>query len=252
MNKMKHTKKMQLVELGCLKTQDGCASSSFNNMRDENYSDPHTLQNMDNEMNLILNDSSVSPDQKWHLYNQALQRYLGFIKRLRSVGGPLNHSMAEDDYDIHESLSKSHTSLNHSMAEDEYDIHESFSKKRPSIPRLNITPTVKNVVKRKQTVLARRITRKNSRPSDIVSPLKAVKRTRRTIYKAKGVKGDRAIDNRKASSRRRESVVDARRNISDGYSDDAYDDADDGGDDIIKLKPCSVVLKKWVNSDIQK
>lgn len=75
---------MRLVE--CDENTTHQPSESKNtafNVRDEEYSTPRTMQNLDKEMETILNDTTTDIDQKWHLYHQALQRYLGFIKRMR-------------------------------------------------------------------------------------------------------------------------------------------------------------------------
>lgn len=54
------------------------------NVKDEDYSAPVALQNLDKEMRAILNESTSDTGQKWSLYHQVLQRYLGFIKRMRN------------------------------------------------------------------------------------------------------------------------------------------------------------------------
>lgn len=53
------------------------------NVKDEDYSATHTLQNLDTEMKNILSDNATDINQKWMLYREVLQRYLGFIKRIR-------------------------------------------------------------------------------------------------------------------------------------------------------------------------
>lgn len=81
---MKHAKKMRLVE--CLEESPGQqkrVSGTTQNVKDEDYSKPQALQNLDFEMEAILNDTSTDTDQKWLLYNQVLQRYLGIIRRIR-------------------------------------------------------------------------------------------------------------------------------------------------------------------------
>lgn len=66
-------------------------------IKDEEISSPHTLQNLDKEMNAILGDTTTNINQKCLLYHQVLQRYLGFIKRMRhneqtSLGNALDES----------------------------------------------------------------------------------------------------------------------------------------------------------------
>lgn len=51
--------------------------------KDDEISSPHTLQNLDKEMNSILADTTTDINQKCLLYHQVLQRYLGFVKRMR-------------------------------------------------------------------------------------------------------------------------------------------------------------------------
>lgn len=82
---MKYAKKMRLVE--CLEgdhNQELETNSIPPNVKDEDYSSPAVLQNMDKEMRSILNESTSDTGQKWSLYHQVLQRYLGFIKRIRN------------------------------------------------------------------------------------------------------------------------------------------------------------------------
>lgn len=78
---MKYAKKMRLVEFSENDKQHDQPLTSC--IKDEEYHVPHALQSLDKEMEGILNDSTIDVDQKWLLYHQALQRYLGFIKRTR-------------------------------------------------------------------------------------------------------------------------------------------------------------------------
>lgn len=79
---MKYAKKMRLVE--CTDNQNELTEPNIRstNLKDEDYSTPKALQNLDKEMETILNDTTTDINQKWLLYHQALQRYLGFIKRM--------------------------------------------------------------------------------------------------------------------------------------------------------------------------
>lgn len=62
--------------------------------KDEDISAPHTLQNMDQEMKNILADTTTDINEKCLKYHQVLQRYLGFIKRMRHGG----HLSSENAY----------------------------------------------------------------------------------------------------------------------------------------------------------
>lgn len=51
---------------------------------DTNYAAPRVLSTLDELMNEILNRCDMSDSDKWKLYNQALQRYLIFVKHTNS------------------------------------------------------------------------------------------------------------------------------------------------------------------------
>lgn len=80
---MKHAKKMRLVECTDDNQPQHPVNSYTQNLKDEEISQPHTLQNMDKEMKNILADTTTDINLKCLLYHQVLQRYLGFIKRMR-------------------------------------------------------------------------------------------------------------------------------------------------------------------------
>lgn len=244
--KMKHTKKMRLVEL---EPVGSCVSNELNNnISDEIYSKPRTLQNMDNEMKHILNDAAVEPDQKWHLYHQALQRYLTFIKRHREADRILKESPVDDGDD---------TTNAH-----EITTNNTFSNRRASLisqqqqpPLLQASiPILRRAQKRKSTVPIRRmVTRRTAKPGDIVSPLhKSMIRVRKAAYKSKGHKDSMPDINRNEVSNRRKNVADAHRNLNENASDSDSNDDEGDANTNMNMRPCRVVLKNWVASNIKK
>lgn len=92
---MKHVKKMRLVE--CSDThQQQQPIIQTPAIKDEEFTAPQTLQNLDQEMKNILNDTSTDINQKWFLYNQVLQRYLGFVRRMREGNGSIQGNTQEE------------------------------------------------------------------------------------------------------------------------------------------------------------
>lgn len=69
---MEHAKKMMLVEPSVLER--------LNNI---NQNQPDVINHLDSEMKKILDVKNISDNEKWTLYNQALQKYLNFMKSTR-------------------------------------------------------------------------------------------------------------------------------------------------------------------------
>lgn len=111
---MKFAKKMRLVE--CIDNdQNRSAEPNIHtiNVKDEDYLTPKPLQNLDKEMETILNDTTTDINQKWTLYHQTLQRYLGLIKRMRYG----DHNSSTDVHAIAGGNTPSSTVLNNDLDE---------------------------------------------------------------------------------------------------------------------------------------
>lgn len=92
---MKYAKKMRLIEITNENTQK--VKYDFDDeskrkqemetrtLKDDDFLEPHYLQILDGEMKKILDDATIMPPQKWILYRSILERYLGFVRRLRNV-----------------------------------------------------------------------------------------------------------------------------------------------------------------------
>lgn len=88
---------MRLVECSDTDQRQPPPLSYTQGIKDEEISSPHTLQTLDKEMQSILSDSATDINQKWGLYNQVLQRYLGFVKRIRE-GDCTSSGITNDKY----------------------------------------------------------------------------------------------------------------------------------------------------------
>lgn len=207
---MKHTKKMQLVEYSEPNTQPPSVHANRHNVRDEDYPAPSPLQNLDNEMSLILSDATTDIEQKWALYHQALQRYLGFIKRMRQ-GTSINNEDISDATDAQQSIDE--------------DSPQNWQLPQPQTQQQVETATKPLQRQRawKGTAFTKKmITRKNSEPWDLVSPLHTPKRKtnnqRRHPYKDRYRKGN--YDNARAEvSNRRNNDLDIRRGLPGDIDD---------------------------------
>lgn len=209
---MKHAKKMQLVEYRAPKPSLQPTNMCNYAPRDEDYTKPYILQKLDNEMSTILSDVTTDISQKWRLYNQALQRYLGFVKRMNqnlvirdnnATGDTPDDAVDNttvtpdgnyDDDAYHQaSITLQNDDLNndHQMA----DMEEALA-----------------AVARKKKI----VTRRNAEPWDLVTPLHTPKKKknieRRYPYKARYRTG--AADKRSEASNRRSIGIDTLRGLN--------------------------------------
>lgn len=174
---MKHAKKMQLVEY-----REPCAELRPINIytkpaRDEDYSAPTVLQNLDDEMGSILSNTTIDAGQKWLLYEQALGRYLRFIKRTRQHPSSNNEAYGNTTYD-----SATNDSQPDAFADDliglQFQEHtQQQNQQQGAIPKL------KQQRWRGTEATKKMMTRKNTEPWDLVSPLHTPKRKKNTDRK---------------------------------------------------------------------
>lgn len=246
---------MQLVELAEPRRQP--AINHPNNVRDEEYSQPRQLQQLDSEMSEILHDTATSIEEKWSLYHQALQRYLGFIKRMRA--GPSIDNLANDDTDEPTDVVIDHPPIRREVGSsvNQQYIGCDLDQKRKPWKGSNYTRQM--------------VTRRNAKPSDLVSPLHTPKRKknieRRYPFKDNSMREKKRYDTA-APANRRNNDFDIRRALtSPAFSSPAdesilnptghpadYQPGHSEYNDLIR--PCSVrvtdKLNGWTRSDIKK
>lgn len=172
---MKHVKKMRLVE--CTEDNQNHHQQQLPNIhtygvKDEEVSVPHTLQNLDKEMENILDDTTTDINEKWVLYHQVLQRYLGFIKRMRhderAPPSPNLHDESEKDPSSSEAFNKSRrfsavSGVNRPTSTPRPDSSESVSLSKLPI-------RIRKRILHKQQKLIRRLEQRTSSLRSMTSP----------------------------------------------------------------------------------
>lgn len=218
---MKHAKKMQLVEYREPLTTPQQINIYNKPVRDEDYSAPAVLRNLDDKMGLILNNTAIDEGQKWLLYEQTLGRYLGHIKRMHQKPSSNNELCDDTVYDEEAPEATGNdrpvtptnglNTLQHRMMDQQQNQQQgAISKQRQR--------------QWKGTVATKKMmTRRNAEPWDLVSPLHTPKRKknneRRVPYKPHYKKG--AGDNARSEvSNRRNNNFD---NGRIAFNDDDVD-----------------------------
>lgn len=206
-------------------------------IRDGDYAIPTALQNLDKEMETILNDTTTDIAQKWPLYHQALQRYLGFVKRMH------NESHATGDNISSESIKTAPAvePLNASLTESE---SRRFLSRR-SVGHVTSTPKNKSKLESVEQRLS-------------TLPIRIKKRLMRQLKQQQQL---RQIRRKKDESDTSHSYV------SDEEAPASYTDADDGneivgelssvyedGENSMKIfkSPSAAVVNGWQSSNIEK
>lgn len=83
MSIMKYTKKMRLIDVDDDVTQPNIDSKYQLHPSDYNFAAPRMLSILDNSMSEILNRRDMDDGEKWIHYNQTLQKFLNYMKKMR-------------------------------------------------------------------------------------------------------------------------------------------------------------------------
>lgn len=94
---MKYAKKMRLVECDDNESEKTTHQQKYvYNLSEETFTKPSTFLDLDSTMRSILSREDITDNEKWLHYNQALQRYLFFIKQKHGLP-PIPLSTEEND-----------------------------------------------------------------------------------------------------------------------------------------------------------
>lgn len=214
-NTMKHAKKMQLIEYHEPRDSQRTINIYNRPVRDEDYPAPAVLKNLDGEMGSILNDTEIDDGQKWMLYQQALGRYLGFIKRMRHPQS-VNNNETSDDPSYEDFTGDNRSATPPNALRGLQFLEQQQDQQQGAVPRQRQRQWKGTAATKKM------MTRRNAEPWDLVSPLHTPKRKknteRRLPYKAQ-------YKNRASGNAR--SEVSNRRNNGFDIGRTAFNDDDD-------------------------
>lgn len=239
---MKHTKKMRLVECSVDNHQEQIPNISTQNVKDEDYFKPRTLQNLDNEMETILSDTTTDIDRKWLLYHQALQRYLGFIKRMRQ-GGNSNTDNMQDSSEL--SRGSVFNTLSGDRESRRFSSHTSSTPKKNDtrlgamgLSRSTLPIRIQKQFVRQQQRMANSRKKKSSTLLDMTMPSDST-----TLRKLSD--GDDEYDDEEYDEYDGDETGDVYHDLIDG---------DDNGNTTAKTatRPSGITVNGWTGSNIKK